>query len=76
MAPDYRWKIEDVIPIIQYCVDNFGEDRIVYGSNWPVCEITGSVDLWFAALKEVFKDKSDHVWQKLLHQNAEAYYKI
>lgn len=76
MAPDYRWKIADVMPVIQHCVDSFGEDRIVYGSNWPVCEITGTVDLWFDALKALFKDKPESFWHKLLHRNAEIYYKI
>jgi len=74
--PEYKWKIEDVVSVIKHCADSFGDDRIIYGSNWPVCEITGSVDLWFDALNEAFKNKPQSFWHKLLHQNAELYYEI
>jgi len=75
-APNYHWKIEDVLLIIRHCVDSFGEDRIMYASNWPICEVTGSIELWFEALKEALKDKSDIFWHKLMHKNAEIYYQI
>jgi len=75
-APEYKWKIADVVSAIKHCVDSFGEDRIVYGSNWPVCEMTGSVNLWFEALNEALKDKPQSFWHKLMHKNAEHYYQI
>ncbi len=30
------------LPILDHCWDAFGEDRLIYGSNWPVCEKGGA----------------------------------
>ena len=32
-----NWSYEDLIPYLDEVVENFGLDRIVFGSDWPVC---------------------------------------
>ncbi len=76
MSRDHRWAITDVVDIISHCVNSFGEDRVIYGSNWPVCEITGSVQLWIEAIQESLKDKPSILLEKLFFRNAASLYQI
>jgi len=76
LAPDFIWEPKDVTHIIRHPVESFGEDRIVYATNWPVCDITGSIERWLEALELVLQDCPETVWHKLLHENAEKFYKL
>lgn len=34
---DFRWKVEDFEPFLDVVLNAFGKDRLMYGSDWPVC---------------------------------------
>jgi len=75
-SPDYAWKVPDVVEIIHHCITSFGEDRIVYGTNWPVCEITGNIQRWFEALEVTLGEFPARYSKKLFSQNAMRFYKV
>lgn len=72
--PDYSWKVPDVVDIIHHCIASFGPERIVYGTNWPVCEITGTIQRWLDSLHQTLKDFPAHYADKLFYENAMRYY--
>jgi len=37
-----RWNIADFEPYIQYVMDCFGKDRIIFGTDWPVSTLSGT----------------------------------
>ena len=37
-----RWKADDLRPYVQAALECFGPDRLMYGSDWPVCELAAS----------------------------------
>ena len=37
-----NWKIEDIKPYFDIILENFGANRLMYGSDWPVCTLAGS----------------------------------
>ena len=37
-------KVSFYRPILELAYDAFGEDRLVYGSDWPVTETTGNYE--------------------------------
>jgi L-fuconolactonase len=39
-APD--WKPDDILPYARHVLDSFGADRVMYGSDWPVCTLAAS----------------------------------
>lgn len=50
---DWRhWKPHDLRPYVHEALDRFGPDRLMYGSDWPVCELAGSYEQVFHALDE------------------------
>ncbi len=55
--------------------DTLGEDRLIYGSNWPVCERAGSYETVFAIADALFSDKGDEAKQKYFVENGKRAYK-
>ena len=37
-----NWNIEDIKPYFDIILENFGANRLMYGSDWPVCTLAGS----------------------------------
>ena len=36
-ADHKNWKQKDLIPYVRGVVDAFGSERLMFGSDWPVC---------------------------------------
>lgn len=41
-ADHANWKPGDLEPYINHVVEHFGEDRLLFGSDWPVCTLAAS----------------------------------
>jgi L-fuconolactonase len=41
-APE--WKPADILPYARHVLSAFGADRVMYGSDWPVCTLAASPD--------------------------------
>ena len=53
----------------------FGEDRVIYGSNWPVCERAGTFKQSINIVKAYVADKGQAAWDQYFWQNGQAAYK-
>ena len=62
------------LPVLNHCVECFGEDRVVYGSNWPVAEKGGSYADQFKVVSEYFGGKGPEVADKYFWKNSKAVY--
>jgi L-fuconolactonase len=47
-----RWTPEDLAPYVRAAVDLFGPDRLMFGSDWPVCLLAASYERVFDALQQ------------------------
>lgn len=36
-----RWRADDIRPYAEHVLARFGGDRVLFGSDWPVCELAG-----------------------------------
>jgi predicted TIM-barrel fold metal-dependent hydrolase len=72
-APE-GWKSEHLVPIIDFCLETFGPDRVIFGSDWPVCRLGGSLKQWVMALREIVKDRPGVQQRALFSQNAQKIY--
>ncbi|CAL4131077.1 unnamed protein product [Meganyctiphanes norvegica] len=36
------WKADDLKPYVEYILSLFGTDRVMFGSDWPVCKLAGA----------------------------------
>jgi L-fuconolactonase len=70
------WRPEDLAPIINHCFDAFGPDRVVFGSDWPVCLKGASLKQWVETLRTVTADRSAENRRKLWSENAIRHYSL
>ncbi len=54
----------------------FGEDRLIYGSDWPVTEQTADYASVVKLTKSYFDAKGRAASEKLFHKNAVLFYQI
>lgn len=64
------WIADTLRPWVEYTVESFGWDRVVWGSDWPVCTLGGGLMAWVAATHALLEGASEDERRKLLSQNA------
>ncbi|MBN9000487.1 MAG: amidohydrolase family protein, partial [Rhizobiales bacterium] len=52
------WKPADVRPYVEHVIDCFGFDRVMYGSDWTVAELTHRYPDWVAILDDILAGAS------------------
>lgn len=62
-------------PLLDFLFEKFGEDRIVYGSNWPPISLAGSYETNFALYRDYIGD-NQILADKFFHQNAKRIYHL
>jgi L-fuconolactonase len=76
-ADPLHWSVQDLRPYIEHIVDCFGWDRVIFGSDWPVCLLAGTYDQVIEALIEVLRPCMDRPSEdKLFGMNAANFYKL
>lgn len=74
-ADHKHWSAEDCRQYILHCINVFTEDRIMFGSDWPVCLLAGSYSEVYDTADSVIKDMLDeNGWKKFYGKNAEDFY--
>lgn len=71
-----KWTKEELKPYINHLVSAFGYDRVMYGSDWPVCTLAAEYATWLDALLWAVQDASDEEKRKLLYDTAKQFYRI
>jgi len=71
-----EWETADLAPIVKHCMNVFGPDRVVFGSDWPVCLLGGTLTKWVTTLKEIVSDSPLSSQRKLFAENAIRYYRL
>jgi L-fuconolactonase len=70
------WKQEDFDPFIDAVIEAFGPNRIMYGSDWPVCLVAGSYKRVLNIVKEYFSSFSPSEQQLFFGGNAMRFYNL
>jgi len=70
------WNAETLAPTVNTCLEAFGEDRVVFGGDWPVCTLGASLSQWIAALKEIVSTRPTVVQEKMFSINAKRLYQL
>jgi L-fuconolactonase len=75
-ADHQRWTIDDVAPYVEHVVKTFGEDRIVYGGDWPVVLNAASYKRWVETLETLTAHLTPAAKRKLWNGNAKRFYRL
>lgn len=71
-----NWKQEDFRPYINTIVETFGMDRIMFGSDWPVCLLAGSYEEVLGIVTNYFSSFSANEQRKFFGSNAVEFYNL
>jgi L-fuconolactonase len=75
-VPQPQWTADDLAPVVRHCLDSFGPDRVVFGSDWPVCRLGAELGAWISALQQIVRDRPEDQQRKLFHDNAQKFYRV
>ncbi len=59
-----------------HVIDAFGTDRVVWGSDSPVCTLNSSLDQWMAVTQALLADASAEERQRIAATNARRIWRI
>ena len=70
------WTMDTLKPYIDTVVEAFGTDRIMFGSDWPVCLLASSYSKWLETLQNYFNTFSIDEQASFFANNAIKFYKL
>ena len=72
----FNWKPDDFIQYLDIVVNAFGTDRIMIGSDWPVCSLAGTYNDIIGLTSDYFSRFSGYEQEKILGANAIKAYSL
>jgi predicted TIM-barrel fold metal-dependent hydrolase len=75
-ADPATWTVDDIRPYVEHAIQSFGWDRVVWGSDWPVCTLTASLSIWAAATQAITLGCSANERERLFSANARRIWRL
>ena len=75
-ADHEHWTDAQLLPYIDTALQAFGPNRLIYGSDWPVCLLATSLPRWIGLLEQALKGCSPIDKRKIFRDNANALYRL
>lgn len=70
------WQTDDLRPFVDVALESFGADRLMFGSDYPVCLLAASYDRVLESFQQILKDLSGPDREKLFSTNATKFYRV
>ena len=70
------WTVDDVRPYVDFALEQFGPERVMFGSDWPVCILGGSYSSVWANTQALIAGLPDADKDAILGGNAVKFYNI
>jgi len=71
-----NWRPEDFHPYLDVVFEVFGPDRLLFGSDWPVCLLAGSYRRVKGLIENYVRNRPQSEKDKLFGGNAERFYGV
>ncbi|MCD9880742.1 amidohydrolase family protein [Streptomyces guryensis] len=71
-----KWTVADLRPVWDALLTAFGPDRLMFGSDWPVCVLAGGWNRWAAAVEELLDGCSADETEAVLAGAATDFYHL
>lgn len=75
-ADHERWTVADLEPYVAHTLQVFGEDRVLFGGDWPVVTLAAEYGRWVATLQQLTSALSPAAKRKLWADNARRVYRL
>lgn len=75
-ADHAAWTADDLAPYVGHVLATFGEDRVLFGSDWPVATLASTYPRWVETLDGLTAELPDAARRKLWADNARRVYRL
>lgn len=73
---DEGWTIDDVRPFAEHVLSAFGPQRVMWGSDWPVCQLRASYDQWRQTTEALCTGFSEDDRARIFGGTAQEFYRL
>ena len=70
------WQTNDLRPFVDCALELFGSDRLMFGSDYPVCLRAAPYNRVLESFQEILKGLSDTEREKIFSQNTAQFYRL
>jgi len=70
------WKTDDLRPYVDYALELFGPERLMFGSDYPVCLLAASYKQVLDSFQELLKELSAGEREQVFSSNAARFYRL
>lgn len=75
-ADPAHWNEAQLAPYIEHIWEAFGEERVVFASDWPVMLQASTYERWFALLQKLAATHEQSAQRKFWGENARRFYRL
>jgi L-fuconolactonase len=75
-ADHSSWTIDDIRPVWEVLLSAFGPERLMFGSDWPLCVLAGGWNRWAGVVEELLTSCSTTETAAILAGTATEFYQL
>ncbi len=77
VTPDFEnWTVDDIQPLIDYAIEIFSVNRLMFGSDWPVAVLAGTYTKVWQETNKAIAHLSSEEQDAILGGTANAFYNL
>lgn len=70
------WKADDIKPYLDIIFENFTTNKLMFGSDWPVCNLAASYSQVVGVLESYITQLPAHDQHQIWYENAKTFYNL
>jgi len=71
-----HWTTDSLRPYVETVLEAFGPERLIFGSDWPVCTVASSYGRWVDAVRHMILELSAGEQAAIFGENAVNLYRL
>jgi L-fuconolactonase len=75
-ADQNNWTVDDLRPYVHHVLGMYGTDRLMFGTDWPVCTLAGEYKSVAGAAREILGSLSPAAFSDVFGGTATRFYKL
>nr|WKN37019.1 amidohydrolase family protein [Tunicatimonas sp. TK19036] len=72
----HHWTYDHLTPYLDIVIEAFGADRLMIGSDWPVCRLAAEYEEVMEIIERYFSSFSEEEKAAIFYRNAARFYQI
>ena len=73
---DRSWTVDMLRPYISHVLDVFGPDRVMWGSDWPVCRLETTYEDWHRVARALTEGLGPEAMARIFAGTATEFYRL